>query len=66
MIEPIKCKINNECLQCLITMPNCLGTYKKNDAVSLSSKYGELYMMAGNERWKNYDGIIIDGLLYLY
>jgi hypothetical protein len=49
-----------------MNMPNCLGTYKKNDAVSLSSKYGELYLMAGNERWKNYDGIIVDGLLYLY
>lgn len=45
LIEPIHVKINSDVLKYLVKIPSCLETYKKNDAISLSSKYGELYML---------------------
>lgn len=66
LIEPIQVKISGETLKCLIKIPSCLETYKKNDAISLSSKYGEVYLLDEREVWKKYDGVVIDGSLYMY
>lgn len=40
VVEPLTIKLDMPTLGLLKRLPGCLGTYRKNDAISLSSKYG--------------------------